>query len=444
LKNQHLGEAKVQRPRVLGQTVELQQGRYTIVEYIDRAKLLLIQIEVLELKDSLPMLSHQFVRGLNEHLRLSCGPYLHEMLNDDKGLDEIAVELHNIASIVQNIEARVNTTYGRGTEHKLDHGKKEKRCCHQCGKRGHLKKDCWEFNGKPPSNSGIRGKSENAGKTENAGEGGTAKVSVAMMGSLDGSNTHDLWFDTGATLHIVCDRKLVHELQESHIESVVLGGGEKHPVLGQGKMIIEGGPSGTVNLNGALPVPSLKLTLCAGVQVTAKGAECWRGGEKIVIRKDNEVIIRGHKEGGMYRMSGKIVLSQGSLAVTQLSQESVELWHKRLGHTGKGAISDLTEVEAVSGLGNVGTDDGCDICVKAKQTREHFARSSSRALNVLELVHSDVIGPLRTRGMRNERYVVTLMDDYSRYSEVFCVGNKGVVARKLIEALVRWEKLGIR
>jgi hypothetical protein len=368
------------------------------------------------------------------------------MLSDDKQLDEIAVELHNIASIVQKNEARVNASYGQGTEHKVDHGKKEKRRCHHCGKGGHLKKNCWVLNGKPPSNSGIRGKSENAGKsdnagaTENAGKGGTAKVSVAMMDSSDGSNTYDLWFDTGATHHIVCDRKLVHELQESHIESVLLGGGEKHPVLGQGKMIIEGGPSGTVNLNGALLVPSLKLNLCSGVQVTAKGAECWQGGDKIVIRKDNEVIMTGHKVGGMYRMNGRIVLSQGSLAVTQLTQESVVLWQKRFGHTGKGAISDLITGEAVSGLGNVGTDDGCDICVKAKQTREHFARSSSRALNVLELVHSDVIGPLRTRGMRNERYVVTLMDDFSRYSEVFCVGNKGVVARKLIEALVRWER----
>jgi hypothetical protein len=78
--------------------------------------------------------------------------------------------------------------------------------------------------------------------------------------------------------------------------------------------------------------------------------------------------MTGRKEGGMQRMNGRIVLSHGSLAVTHLSQESVELWHERFGHTVKGATSDLTKGEAVSGLRNAGTDNGCDICVKEKET----------------------------------------------------------------------------
>jgi hypothetical protein len=153
----------VQRQRILGQIVEQQQVRDNIVEYIGRAKLLRDQIEVFELIDSLSMLSHQFVRGLND-FRLSCGPYLHKMLSEGKKLVEIVVELHSIASIMQKNEARVNTTYGQGTKHKLDHGRKEKRRCHRCGERGPLKKDCWELNGKPPSNSGIRGKSRDVPK----------------------------------------------------------------------------------------------------------------------------------------------------------------------------------------------------------------------------------------------------------------------------------------
>jgi hypothetical protein len=269
LRNEHLGELKVQRPRVLGKIVELQQGRDSIIEYIDRAKLLRDQMEDLELKDSLPMLSHQFVRGLNDHLRLSCGPYLNKLLSEGKELDHIALELHSIASIVQRNEAKVNVSTGQdiGKGQRQEKGKKEKRRCHHCGKAGHLKKDCWELNGRPPSTSGVRGRTENA------------KVSVAKMQSSEDSNACDLWFDTGATHLIVCDRMLVHDLQVSHVETVVLGGGgEKHPVLGQGKMIIEGGSSGCVNLNDALFVPSLKLNLCSGVQVTAKGAECWQGG----------------------------------------------------------------------------------------------------------------------------------------------------------------------
>jgi hypothetical protein len=67
-------------------------------------------------------------------------------------------------------------------------------------------------------------------------------------------------------------------------------------------------------------------------------------------------------------------------------------------------------------------------------------RSDSRADKPLQVVHSDMMGPIRILGFSGERYIATLMDDYSRYSEVICVSNKEVVARRMIEVLLRWER----
>jgi hypothetical protein len=142
----------------------------------------------------------------------------------------------------------------------------------------------------------IRGETEEEKETEKA------KVSVAMVDALDdspdGCKENHLWFDTGATHHIVCDETLLHFLCGSSISTVVLGGGEEHDVLGQGQIVFEGGPSGTVFLDNALLVQSLNLNLCSGVQITAKGAECWQGGDDIVIRKQVKVLRTGHKVRG--------------------------------------------------------------------------------------------------------------------------------------------------
>jgi transposase InsO family protein len=436
LKEDYLGLLKVQRPRVMGEIVDLKQGRDSLVEYIDRAKALRDQMTDLKMEDSLPMLCHQFVRGLHIDMRISCGPHFNALLSEGKSLDDITLQLQSISLLVQRGEAKVNVSEGKGKE-KGDKKRKELRTCHHCGKVGHIKKNCWQLHGKT-NGEGIRGETDKEKEKEKA------KVSVATVNVLDhspdGCKENHLWFDTGATHHIVCDETLVHDLCASSISTVVLGGGEEHDVLGQGQIVFEGGPSGKVYLDNVLLVPSLNLNLCSGVQVTDKGAECWQGGDDIVIRKHGKVLMTGQKVRGMYMMNGYFVHAPGKLATVCLSERSVDIWHKRFGHVSKRQIDILAKGEVVSGMKNIGKENECDVCVQAKQTRESFARSSSRASTPLELVHSDVMGPIRIQGVGGERYIVTLLDDYSRYSEVICVSNKGVVARKVIEVLLRWQR----
>ena len=81
---------------------------------------------------------------------------------------------------------------------------------------------------------------------------------------------------------------------------------------------------------------------------------------------------------------------------------------------------------AVTGMGEVGWDDvpHCEVCPLAKQSQEHFPKSESRATRPMEPVHTDVMGPFLVLGMNDDKYVVTLMDDHSRYREVICPRGK--------------------
>ena len=56
----------------------------------------------------------------------------------------------------------------------------------------------------------------------------------------------------------------------------------------------------------------------------------------------------------------------------------------------------------------------CEICIEAKQCKQPFQESESRKTAVLQLIHSDLCGPLEEKTIGGAWYVLTFIDDYSR------------------------------
>ena len=53
-------------------------------------------------------------------------------------------------------------------------------------------------------------------------------------------------------------------------------------------------------------------------------------------------------------------------------------------------------------------------CVLAKHNRTYFPRKRFTTTAKLEIVHTDLNGPTKTRGFYSERYFMILVDDFSR------------------------------
>ena len=221
------------------------------------------------------------------------------------------------------------------------------------------------------------------------------------------------------------------------VSTVILGGDERHEVKFQGDVILDGGPLGPVKITGVLYVPTLVLNLCSGVQLTNKGAVCVQQGNEVTIQtpKGDNFLI-GHKSHGLYRLS-----CQMRPYVATVNSVSATAWHRRLGHPGIDALKVMSTSDSVLGLDNITLSDyeSCDVCVSAKQTRQTYPRSKSRAKQPLELVHSDLMF-LPREGLQGEKYVLTLLDDYSRYCEVVCLHRKSDVPAQLIQVIVRWQR----
>ena len=72
------------------------------------------------------------------------------------------------------------------------------------------------------------------------------------------------------------------------------------------------------------------------------------------------------------------------------------LWHKRFGHLNFQSLKLLYHKNMVHGLPTIEDRDGtCEGCVLGKHHRQSFPKGVAwRAKKVLELVHTDVCGPM--------------------------------------------------
>ena len=56
----------------------------------------------------------------------------------------------------------------------------------------------------------------------------------------------------------------------------------------------------------------------------------------------------------------------------------------------------------------------CEPCLEGKMTKRPFSAKGIRAIIPLELVHTDVCGPINVQDRGGYEYFITFTDDYSR------------------------------
>jgi len=67
----------------------------------------------------------------------------------------------------------------------------------------------------------------------------------------------------------------------------------------------------------------------------------------------------------------------------------------------------------------------CGSCELGKQHRQPFPKGiSKRATHKLELVHSDICGPMSTASLSNNMYFILFIDDFSRMTWVYFLKTK--------------------
>jgi hypothetical protein len=178
-----------------------------------------------------------------------------------------------------------------------------------------------------------------------------------------------------------------------------------------------------------LYVPCLKKNLLSISTLDKKGFRVafidgqvlmWPRGKTL---DDAEVI--GFEEGRLYKLKGY----SNSSMVHDIVNPS-ELWHRRFVYL---HYKDLSVVrKMVIGFPEIQEEpDGvCKGCAQGKNVNHSFSNSDSRAKRVLDIMHSDVCGPMSAASLSGYVYYVSFIDDCSHETWIYLLKEKNEVFGK--------------
>nr|GFA94917.1 hypothetical protein [Tanacetum cinerariifolium] len=103
------------------------------------------------------------------------------------------------------------------------------------------------------------------------------------------------------------------------------------------------------------------------------------------------------------------------------------LWHHHLSHLNFGAINHLARQRLVEGLPKLKfeKDHLCLACAMGKSKKKsHKPKSKDTNQEKLYLLHMDLCGPMRVESVDGKKYILVIVDDYSRFTWVKCLRSK--------------------
>ena len=325
-----------------------------------------------------------------------------------------------------------------------------KKCTH-CGRTNHTEPYCWQKYGRPPRSrsnkprtsahisqreSNLTSMAAVAMDTEqNKDDEGKEYVCLLSSYSESLKEIHiaSTWYiDSAATSHMTFDRTMFVSYKKLKPFSVTLGDKSTALAVGCGDVklsILVNGKERVYLLKDVLHVPSFIFSLISVSTLTARGISVQFTNNGVILTKDGGAIATGHKRNGLYAIDLNVPPKERDIGIESACVASLQLWHERLGHFDKNGISRMSQISAVNGL-RIKNDSSpkthlCEGCVTGKMPRVAIPKSSlTRAFEILDLVHTDLAGPIEPRSKGGARYFVTFIDDKSRWLTVYPLHRK--------------------
>lgn len=294
--------------------------------------------------------------------------------------------------------------------------------CFKCKRSGHFASECSQ---KEANNNSGPNRQNNSGSSRRKNSKNAA-FSVNVK-----SEDREQWiFDSGATTHM---SRRQDSLIDARVTSQVVNvaNNAEVSVNAVGNMKLGAAVQGTpceITLSDILCVPDLAVNLLSVSQICKKGHKVVFMSEacKVYNVQTNELVAMGYQSNGLYKL--EMVDEPKACAVK--SSGEFNIWHRRLGHMNFDNMKRLRSMVTGLDFKNERTSTTpCVPCIEGKHQRFPFKSKGSRATKVLDLVHSDLCGPMENVSIGGSKYFLTFIDDASRKTFVYFLRSKKEVLK---------------
>jgi len=256
-----------------------------------------------------------------------------------------------------------------------------------------------------------------------------------LLAAVERGGDHKWFVDSGASMHVCCSRKYFTTFQAFASEQpVTLPDGNVVYGTGSGNVKWNNGALGDMELKDVMLVPPFSQNLVSVKKMTEKGCKVIFTNTDLKVFMTGNLVATGKLDkrdtGALYVSEGKPYVDKQFAHVAQV-RNGIENWHKRLGHVNPEKLVQMANKGLVNGLQLVGDTKlpFCETCQYGKQSRNPFPKEAVCSQKALELVHSDVYGPMPVSSVGGNRYFVTFTDDCTRYTAVYFMSQKNEVLK---------------
>ncbi|KAG6499850.1 hypothetical protein ZIOFF_039645 [Zingiber officinale] len=259
--------------------------------------------------------------------------------------------------------------------------------CYNCGKVGHMAKDCWSKKRFVQSNTATSNSKENSEDDWDAEAlMATEEKDLALTTTPEQIDYKNDWIvDSGCSNHMTGDKEKLQNLSQYKGDHMVVTADNSRN--------------------------EEEFTVA---QLTSSGHYVLFGPENIKVYRNLKISETPTMEG--QRLESLYVMSAESAYIDKTRKsETAVIWHMRLGHVNYSKLNMMMQKSMLKGLPllDIRTDTICAGCQYGKAHQLPYQESNFKAKEPLELVHSDVFGPVKQSSIGGMRYMMTFIDDFS-------------------------------
>lgn len=290
---------------------------------------------------------------------------------------------------------RAQKQKGESTAKETSATRKREPWCWRCRQKGHLRKDC---------------------RNEKAASG-----QCVLSAYSTGMTPESSWYiDSGATNHMTGNRDLLTDFKSRDGCTVTIASGDKLKCTGIGSVKL----SFNAVLTNVFYIPKLSVNLISVSQLIKSGCSINFDPNGCTICNLSDTVIKAKDVGGAYKL--ETCSLRANLSISTVT------WHQRLGHLSGNNMKLLRQGLAndISFQEDPCKDVACEVCLKGKQARFPFASNPEKSVAAkrLDLIHTDLCGPLPVDSLGGKKYILTFLDDHSRKVFVYFLKRKSEVS----------------